>query len=135
MWFTQIINQVYINKILLSFLIAIIGKSFKAQTDAANKNGYEARAALNAKCSVVMNFFGLLSDETDLVVLSANYRKPEVPSADSKMKDTITACNKEVDRIGQEIQNFTKSQAQMAKSHKQDMEELKTLMKQLIAAK
>lgn len=129
MWFTQIINQIYVNKILLSFLIAIIGKSFKASNDAAVKNGYEARAALNAKCSVVMNFFGLLSDEQDLVILSAGYRKPEVPSAEGQMKKTITACNQEVDRIGDEIKNFQQSQADLAKSHKKDMEELKTLMK------
>jgi len=79
-WFTQISNQIYVNKILLSFLIAIIGKSFKAQNDAAIRNGYEARAALNAKCSVVMNMFGLLTDETDLIILSSDYRKPDAPN-------------------------------------------------------
>lgn len=90
-------------------MIAIIGKSFKGQMEAENKNGYEARAALNAKCSVVMNFFGLLTDETDLVVLSGNYRKPEVPTENSKIKETIVACNSEVERIGDEIHRFTES--------------------------
>ena len=70
------------------------------------KNGYEARATLNAKCGAVLNFFGLLSDETDLVILSADYRVPNVPSADSAIKKSIATCNKEVERIGQEIKNF-----------------------------
>ena len=51
---------------------------------------YESRATLNAKCSVVMNFFGLLADETDLIVLSGDYKKPEAPNVNKILEKTIT---------------------------------------------
>jgi hypothetical protein len=84
-WIAHYMNDIYVSKILLSFLIAMIGKTFAGENRAANTNGYESRATLNAKCSIVMNAFGLLAHETDLVVVSANYRKPENPSSESFM--------------------------------------------------
>lgn len=74
MWFNQIMNQFYVNKILLSMVIAIIGKTYKGQMAVENINLYQSRATLNAKCSVMMDVFGLLNNETDLIILSANYK-------------------------------------------------------------
>ena len=59
-----------------------------------------------------MNFFKLLSKETDLVMISADYRKPDVPNPEVAMKKSIANCNAEVERIGQEIKNFSEQQIQ-----------------------
>ena len=108
-WFTQILNQFYVNKILLSFLIAMIGKTFKGQMEAENKNGYNSRAALNAKCSVVMNAFNLLTHETDLVILSSNYKKPEKPNEMAVLNKKMNVCADRINKIEKEMGEFHKS--------------------------
>jgi len=74
----------------------MIGKTFKGTNEAAVKNGYEARAALNAKCSLVMNAFGLLTHETDLVIVSANYRRPEKPNETKILQKKIDECGSQI---------------------------------------
>ena len=102
-WFAQILNQFYVNKILLSFLIAMIGKTFKGQMEAENRNGYESRAALNAKCSVVMNAFNLLTHETDLVILSSNYKKPDKPNELAALNNKMNVCSDRINKIEGEM--------------------------------
>lgn len=46
-WFIYIMNQVFVNKILLSFLLAIVKKSFDKSMKSFTKNNYEAKANKN----------------------------------------------------------------------------------------
>lgn len=47
-----------------------------------------------------------------MVMISADYRKPDVPNPEVAMKKSIANCNAEVERIGQEIKNFSEQQIQ-----------------------
>lgn len=84
-WLIYIVNQVFVNKILLSFLIAIVKKSFDKSMKSYIKNSYEAKAGMNQQCSMILDAFGLLN-ETNLVVLTANYRSVQKPSDSAKHK-------------------------------------------------
>jgi len=101
-WFIHIMNQVYVNKILLSFLIAIVKKSFDKSMKSYTKNGYEAKAVMNQSCSIVMAAFGLLN-ETNLVVLSANYRVSSKPNDNAKLQTQMNKLDNEVESIEKEI--------------------------------
>ena len=68
----QILNEVYLKIIMLSFLIAIVKKSFDKQMRQELTNLYNLRCRLNKESSTVIRQFGFL-EETDLLVLSAQF--------------------------------------------------------------
>jgi len=68
----QILNEVYLKIIMLSFLIAIVKKSFDNQMKSEVQNRYNSRCDQNLESSNVMRQIGLL-DESDILVLSATF--------------------------------------------------------------
>lgn len=84
MWFIYILNQVFVNKILLSFLLAIVKKSFDKSMKGYVMNSYEAKSVMNQQCSIVYNAFGLIH-ESNLVVLTSNYRSPSKANVNAKL--------------------------------------------------
>ena len=119
-WLAHMINQILVNKILLSFLIAMVGKTLNKQKASELINSYEARAALNASCSSVMDFFGMLN-ESELIVLSANYKKPEVVNETTQIQKKLSVMDKDMKKIQDDIQNHIAKQDEIADNHKKDM--------------
>ena len=68
----QILNEVYLKIIMLSFLIAIVKKSFDNQMKSEVQNRYNSRCDQNLESSNVMRQIGLL-EESDILVLSAQF--------------------------------------------------------------
>jgi hypothetical protein len=65
-----IINEIYLKIIMLSFLIAIVKKTFDTQMKIEAQNFYEQRSGMNTESSTVFNQLGLL-DQQDMFILSA----------------------------------------------------------------
>ena len=106
-WFNLVFNQIFVKTILLAFLISLIKGIFDGQTKIATENYYAQRAEMNQHCSIIMSNFGLL-DETDLMVISADYYVKKKPK------------NNEVAKLGQELQTM---QSQVSQNE-EDMEEM-----------
>lgn len=134
MWLSHMVNQILVNKILLSFLIAMVGKTLNKQKASALINDYEARTSLNASCSTVIDFFGLLN-ETELIILSANYKKPEVVNEHSVLEKKMKVMDSDMKKIQDDIQTHIKKQDDLAENHTKDMKELKHMMKLLLNKK
>jgi hypothetical protein len=64
-----ILNEIYLKIIILSFLIAVVGKTFKTQGEIEKQTFYEQRCDMNKECSNVYNQIGIL-DFQDMFVLS-----------------------------------------------------------------
>ena len=57
---------------MLSFLIALVKKSFDTQMKSEVQNTYQMRTEMNNESSMVLRLLGLLH-ETDLFILSAQF--------------------------------------------------------------
>jgi hypothetical protein len=65
-----ILNEIYLKIIMLSFLIAIVKKTFDNQMKIEKQNFYDMRSSMNTESSTVFNQLGLL-DQQDMFILSA----------------------------------------------------------------
>jgi len=70
----EIFNEIYLKIIILSFLIAIVKKSFDTQMKSATQNNYKQRCDMNKESSSMFRQVGLLQ-ETDVLVLSAQFEQ------------------------------------------------------------
>jgi len=64
-----IFNEIYLKIIMLSFLIAIVKKTFDTQMKIEKQNIYEQRSDMNKESSTVFNQIGLL-EQQDMFILS-----------------------------------------------------------------
>jgi len=64
-----IFNEFYLKIIMLSFLIAIVKKTFDTQMKIEKQNIYEQRSDMNKESSTVFNQIGLL-EQQDMFILS-----------------------------------------------------------------
>lgn len=61
-----------------------------------------------------MNMFGLLSDETELVVLSANYMKPVVPNETAELTKKCAVMDMGMQKIQEEMKIHIEKQDKLA---------------------
>ena len=67
-----------------------------------------------------MDFFGML-DESELIVLSANYKKPEVVNETTQIQKKLAVMDKDMKKIQDDIQNHIAKQDEITDNHKKDM--------------
>lgn len=97
-WSHMLLNKILVNLVLMRFLIGHIFRSFSNQMQSVVENSYEQRAEMNQVCSLVMHFLGL-NYETDLIVLSADYKPKqtvsEVTVLKTELEERCGACQTE----------------------------------------
>ena len=84
----SIFNEFYLKIIMLSFLIAIVKKTFDTQMKIEKQNIYEQRSSMNKESSTVFNQIGLLNQQ-DMFVLSAQFESPPMPDKVDKFQKEI----------------------------------------------
>lgn len=80
-----IFNEIYLKIIMLSFLIAIVKKTFDTQMKIEMENKYSLRCAMNKESSTAFNMIGLL-DQQDMFVLSAQFESTPQPDKIDKFQ-------------------------------------------------
>ena len=84
----QILNEVYLKIIVLSFLIAVVGRSFATQMKTAIQNQYQQRCEMNNESAIAMRLIGLLQ-ESEVLVLSAQFEKADGPDKVEVLREEL----------------------------------------------
>lgn len=83
-----IFNEIYLKIIMLSFLIAIVKKTFDTQMKIEKQNVYGQRSDMNKESSTVFNSIGLL-EQQDMFILSCQFESPPAPDKIDKFQSQM----------------------------------------------
>ena len=101
-----IFNEIYLKIIMLSFLIAIVKKTFDTQMKIEKQNIYEQRSDMNKESSTVFNQIGLL-EQQDMFILSCQFESPPAPDKIDKFQKEMRG---EMDEMKKMIKMLAENQ-------------------------